>query len=450
MDAVQAGDVDKVRRYIALYRADLAYQHPVRSIVCFIDRQSELQKKCIQEVTSCRCSFFRSEHGVQHTICRTDIKFCHQMYTTPVLWAIEHDRLDVLRVLTDVAGAELTVNSVDKDGQTPLHYAANFAQGHMGILNHLLAQPGVAFKQSAQGYTPIDVAVSCGSVDTLVALCNAFPLYVGCQRHNLKRAVRDGHLAIVRFLLEHNKTELFAPLLLEAALRGHLAVLEYLVERNGVYSPSIFVDQNGVCVTDPIARVIRKDYNTIAVVDFMMKRTNIDVNSNVGPPFRGTALVQAVVDSNLKMVRHLTLAHGACVNTVSQSKDSDGINTALYYALAGISPKRHEIAKFLIQCGGRMVMGYNSMQITARDYVYQKMLVIYFRAVHQNIRKAMQCLPLIPELIDIVASYLPLVKTFKYGTLSDSPHLLQPNTTTWLDGDMETVLALVSMPEFKK
>jgi ankyrin repeat protein len=265
------------------------------------------------------------------------------------------------------------------------------------------------------------VSAKIGYSSFIQALCKAFVSNLDCRRSNMQRAVEKGYLNIVRFLLENIPSCFDLSLIWSAAIHGHLDVLEYLVYYNGDFSPRIYVEKkSGQIVSTPIQRVIRKGNNSIAIVDFMLKHTKLDVNSNPIPTkyelFLNiyTPLIQAVAKGDLDLVRYLILEGGARINLIHRNHPRDQILvTALSLAIRTSFNNRSSMIGFLIQCGGQVAMigcDDSCMHVNVDDLLKDRMLISHLTQTHQGIRNALMCTPLCSDVTDIVASYIPLME----------------------------------------
>lgn len=61
-----------------------------------------------------------------------------------------------------------TINDTDKDGNSPLHLAAQ--NGHSDVIKYLLKCGAAVDDKNAKGLTPVDCAASSGHTDAVKAL----------------------------------------------------------------------------------------------------------------------------------------------------------------------------------------------------------------------------------------------------------------------------------------
>ncbi|MCP4745730.1 MAG: hypothetical protein GY874_06250, partial [Desulfobacteraceae bacterium] len=145
------------------------------------------------------------------------------------------------------AGADVDVNQVDNDGQTPLHRAAK--EGHIDVVDALLLHPGADVnKADDEGWTPLNWAAEEGHTDVVNALLSHPGIDVNQANDNgwtpVYRAARNGHIEVVKLLLSHpnscdkievNKAddEGWTPLNW-AAEEGHTDVVNALLSHPGI------------------------------------------------------------------------------------------------------------------------------------------------------------------------------------------------------------------------
>jgi len=115
--------------------------------------------------------------------------------------AVGGDLAEVKRLVVD-CGANPNIQ--DKDGYTPLHYAA--WKGHLKVVELLLEHGANPNIQDKDGYTPLHYAAWKGHLK-VVELLLEHGANPNIQKHDgetpLHLAVWEGHLKVVELLLEH-------------------------------------------------------------------------------------------------------------------------------------------------------------------------------------------------------------------------------------------------------
>lgn len=121
---------------------------------------------------------------------------------TALALAAAHGNLEIVRELFQRWPKTLDPAPVDKYGMTPLHLAATY--GHEAIF-HFLLEKQHEVSGDEVGFLPIHCAAVRGSLVMVAALCektSTLQTLTKNSRHALHFAARQGHLPIVRYLVE--------------------------------------------------------------------------------------------------------------------------------------------------------------------------------------------------------------------------------------------------------
>jgi ankyrin repeat protein len=160
---------------------------------------------------------------------------------TPLHWAAEGGHTEVIRVLLD-AGAEVDAQELDRYfGRTPLHLAAQ--GGHTDAIQ-LLLNAGAEVNAEDRGYgsKPLWYAVASGHAAAAKLLLEAGAAVNASNRTRspvsagditgetaLDRATKDGRADLVALLLAHGASFTSRPLF-SAMARGHIEVMRLLLD----------------------------------------------------------------------------------------------------------------------------------------------------------------------------------------------------------------------------
>lgn len=221
------------------------------------------------------------------------------------------DQGDLSKVKSMVEqGADM--NEVDKNGATPLMYAAQ--DGHMAIVRYLV-------EQGAVNDTPLILAAMMNHMNVVQYLVeNGADLetyYMGYTA--LLAAVSKGHVEVVTYLVQHGADKEKAmnddttPLML-AARKGDMAIVQFLVE-NGA-------DKNAVRKDGGNALIFAVINGNVSMIKYLVEQ-GMDVHYTTAE--KGMTLLHlAAKYGNIEAVEFL-VTHG--VDTLLQNKNGDTAET---------------------------------------------------------------------------------------------------------------------------
>ena len=242
-----------------------------------------------------------------------------------------------------IACTGVSINELDRNRETPLHWAAK--QGHGSIVKLLLDRDDIKPDlENSQGRTPLSFAAEHGHihvVDLLLRQNNVNPNSKDYyDRTPLSFAAEHGHISVVELLLQQDNIEADAesydqdaagrwlpedggrtPLSF-AAENGHLAVVEVLVQRDDVDADS-WDDSRRT----PLWWAAKHDH--VAVAELLMQRD--DVAIDFCDPSCGTPMLLAARPCNFALVELLARQIAAQTefkagddNTLQSLPNSDG------------------------------------------------------------------------------------------------------------------------------
>lgn len=302
--------------------------------------------------------------------------------------AIESKQMDIVKLLI-AEGAD--VNAADTEGNTPLYHAVH--AGCVDAVNVLLVHGAdVHQRASSFGHSAIHEMARCGHVEMIEAvvqiasdfqverlniasgrwgevplhkaaasgqsavvryLLQMCPIIVDIldfkRSSPLLYAVTNGHLDVVRILIEHGATidcesGHSTPLILAAA-GGNFEVVQFLCENGAQVSLT-----RGERVTPLIAATRR---GSLEVVEYLLDKCHAD--ANLRSTDDKTALSEAVV-RGFDKIAHVLLAHGSNAMDIEQDT-SDLLCQATIYDQVGM-------AKLLLKAGVNVNARYS---VTVQD-----------------------------------------------------------------------------------
>lgn len=265
------------------------------------------------------------------------------LYATPL-----HDAAqlgDVAQAGAIIMDDPSSVNVKDIHGSTPLSIAAQ--EGHLEVVKLLLEKGAAIETKTNYRRAPVSTAafysnpaiVKVLAVKGTVEAIGATPLYI---------AAREGHLAVVKLLLEKGaaieaKAEDGCTPLSTAAFNGHADVVKLLLERGAA------VEGKHKDSVTPLAMAAQQGH--LEVVRLLLEKgAAVDAKDNDG----FTPLARAAQNRDGLLARHLEvmkflLAKGANPNTLGFAPFGDG-KTALQVAE---EQGNTEVAELLREAGAK-------------------------------------------------------------------------------------------------
>jgi ankyrin repeat protein len=253
-------------------------------------------------------------------------------------WSVITRQLELIRRFVELG---TPIDAKRADGHSPVLMAVNGATDYWYRATRGRSHPSLRNTSVIVGSLlalganySISVAAAVGDQERVEKLLSAEPELAtrldSAHISPLSYAAREGHLHIVRLLLEHgadpNQPEDAAPhgrALYEACLRNHLPVVELLLEHGA--NPNAGVDSSECCLT--IGRVYNGD--RAKPLEQLLRQQGAQM-----PPYRMSVpqLKQAIRD------HHEVTQHGEFFGCVLAKRDSELLD--LYLDLKGENPKR--------------------------------------------------------------------------------------------------------------
>jgi len=259
---------------------------------------------------------------------------------TPVFYAAGNGHTEVIKLLIE-CGVE--VNTADTDDYTPLNIAAHI--GYTEVVK-LLIENGADLNVAINNcYTPLGTASKEGYFKVVKLLIGSGADVNTANMHGytpLYLAAQEGHTEVVKLLIgsgaKVNTTNTFdeSPLYI-AANNGHMEVVKLLTDNGANVN---IVDRNGYI---PLHRAIKEGH--IEVVKYLIKS---GANLNTSNTYE-TPLHIAANNGHMEIVK-LLLDSGAEINTAGKSG-----STPLYSSLYTETNKNtQEIVELLLQYGSNV------------------------------------------------------------------------------------------------
>ena len=218
---------------------------------------------------------------------------------TPLHYAASNGYLDVVKFLVE-NGAD--VDAEDKDSQTPLHVAAFF--GHLDVVKFLVKNGAYVNAMDNDGQTPLHVAASNGHLDVVKFLVKNGADVNAKDKDGqtpLHKAAYFGHLSVAKFLVEHGadinaKDKNGWTPLHYAALFGHLDIVKLLIENGADVDAEDKIGQTPLNVATPEVRRVLKSLIKEARSQVNQQRVNEAIEDNLMEGWAKVQQMQRVVN----------------------------------------------------------------------------------------------------------------------------------------------------------
>lgn len=201
---------------------------------------------------------------------RVDINQLDSFGNTPLHWAVQHDKPEILRLLIE-AGAK--INAVNEESQSPLLRACRL--GRHDCVDLLLDADAVCTGTDAHGGTALMKAAHGGMADIIEKLADRGGQHALLDENKctaLHHAARAGHPAAIMVLVrvgaavDQRDIQDWTPLM-HAADQGHTAAIEALIECGA--------DPLLVCDTQNTALDFAWDFEARRALRLAMKRAKL-------------------------------------------------------------------------------------------------------------------------------------------------------------------------------
>ena len=262
---------------------------------------------------------------------------------TPLYWAARYGHAECVKLLLSTPGID--INEADKYGSTPLYWAAR--NGHAECVKLLLAAPGIEVnKADKDGYTPLGWAAYWGHTECVKLLLAAPGIKVNkADKYGqtpLYKTMVHGHPDCVKLLLEHPRIDVNKATkdgetpLHEAARYGHAECVKLLLSTPGI-------NINKVTKQGSTPLYGAASYGHAECVKLLLSTPGIDINEATKDG--ETPLYKAAWAGHADCVKLLLAAPGIYVNKANK----DG-KTPLQIAT---EKGKTESAKLLRAAGGK-------------------------------------------------------------------------------------------------
>eukprot|EP00736_Rhodelphis_marinus_P010780 Rmarinus@m.15792 len=184
-----------------------------------------------------RIVHFLLEHGVQYDVPSV-------VGWTPLFTAARNGHLEIVKCLVE-RGAD--VNNDIMWAGTPLYAAAWY--GHLEVVKYLVELGANVDQIHENGRSPLHVACERGWLPIV-----AYLVQKGARVPNLAELARDGHVEIVRYLVENAGADCKTAMrdgetaLYRAARHGHVAMVQYLVSKGCDLNAGTLDGESPLCV----------------------------------------------------------------------------------------------------------------------------------------------------------------------------------------------------------